>query len=92
MRARLQPLQVSPNHGPHRLPQLVSYAVNAFGGPTQPAEFPHASASYTSPYDDARRAIDGENFISTFLTRAGPTTFHRIRRIGGRSTLESCAL
>jgi hypothetical protein len=40
----------------------VNDAVNAFGGPTQPAEFPKASASYTSPYDDAQRAIDGENF------------------------------
>ncbi len=64
VRDRLQPVQaqVSPNHGAHRLPRLVNDAVNAFGGPTQPAEFPHASASYTSPYDDAQRAIDGENF------------------------------
>jgi F5/8 type C domain len=64
VRERLQPVQavVPPNHGKHSLPRLVNDAVNAFGGPTQPAEFPKASASFTSPYDDPQRAIDGENF------------------------------
>lgn len=47
----------------HPSHKLVNDAVNAFGGPTQPAAFPKASASYTSPYDDAQRAIDGENFF-----------------------------
>jgi len=64
VREGLQPVQtrVSPVFRRHPLPQLVNDAVNAFGGPTQPAEFPKASASYTSPYDDAQRPIDGENF------------------------------
>src|SRR5258708_800207 len=64
VRDGLQPVQarVSPILRTHPLPRLVNDAVNAFGGPTQPAEFPKASASYTSPYDDAQRAIDGENF------------------------------
>jgi F5/8 type C domain-containing protein len=50
--------------GPGKRPpaRLVNDAVNAFGGPTQPAEFPKANASFTSPYDDPQRAIDGENF------------------------------
>lgn len=55
-------VHVAPKRGAQRLPRLVNDAVNAFGGPTQPAAFPHASASYTSPYDDAQRPIDGENF------------------------------
>jgi hypothetical protein len=64
VRDRLQPVQalVSSNQGKRPFTRLVNDAVNAFGGPTQPAEFPKASASFTSPYDDAQRAIDGENF------------------------------
>lgn len=64
MRNRLQPVQapVSPNREKGSRPRLVNDAVNASGGPTQPAEFPSASASFTSPYDDPQRAIDGENF------------------------------
>jgi hypothetical protein len=62
VRNGLQPVQTRVVFRKHPLPRLVNDAVNAFGGPTQPAQFPKASASYTSPYDDAQRAIDGENF------------------------------
>ena len=59
----LQPVQASVSRPLRKtfLPRLVNDAVNAFGGPIQPAQFPIASASFTSPYDDAQRAIDGEN-------------------------------
>jgi F5/8 type C domain len=49
-----------PPRQPQTLPILVNDAVNAWGGPLSPAPYPIASASYTSPVDDAQRAIDGQ--------------------------------
>lgn len=43
-----------------RSPVLINDAVNAWGGSVSPAPYPVAAASYTSPVDDAQRAIDGQ--------------------------------
>lgn len=57
----IQPVVIFvPPGQPQTLPILVNDAVNAWGGPLSPAPYPIASASYTSPYDDAQRAIDGQ--------------------------------
>ena len=67
----IQPVVISVPPGQQQnLPHLVNDAVNAFGGPVSPADFPIASASFTSPVDDAQRAIDGQvAFIDTPNTR-----------------------
>jgi hypothetical protein len=60
-KSTVQPVVISvPPGQPQTLPILVNDAVNAWGGPVSPARYPIASASYTSPYDDAQRAIDGQ--------------------------------
>ncbi|HXM02181.1 MAG TPA: discoidin domain-containing protein, partial [Chthoniobacterales bacterium] len=60
-KSTVQPVVISvPPGQPQSLPILVNDAVNAWGGPLSPAPYPIASASYTSPYDDAQRAIDGQ--------------------------------
>jgi hypothetical protein len=61
VRSAIQPVVIPvPPGPPQTLPFLVNDAVNAWGGPFSPAPYPIASASYTSPYDDAQRAIDGQ--------------------------------
>jgi hypothetical protein len=61
VKSTIQPVVIFvPPGQPLTLPILVNDAVNAWGGPLSPAPYPIASASYTSPYDDAQRAIDGQ--------------------------------
>jgi F5/8 type C domain len=61
VKSAIQPVVIPvPPGPPQNLPLLVNDAVNAWGGPLSPAPYPIASASYTSPYDDAQRAIDGQ--------------------------------
>src|SRR5260370_11362776 len=61
VRSGVQPVLIFvPPGQPHTLPTLVNDAVNAWGGPLSLAPYPIASASYTSPYDDPQRAIDGQ--------------------------------
>ena len=52
-------IPVPPGHA-RRLPVLINDAVNAWGGPVSKAPYPVAAASCTSPFDDARRAIQGQ--------------------------------
>ena len=61
LRSTVQPVVIPIPPGQNQsLPIFVNDAVNAWGGPVSPAPYPVASASYTSPYDDAQRAIDGQ--------------------------------
>jgi hypothetical protein len=72
VRASLQPVTVPvlPASLKTQLPRLVDDAVNAFGGPIQPAPYPKASASFTFVVDDPQRAIDGQTcFLDVPNTR-----------------------
>ena len=70
VRSAIQPVVIPvPPGPPQTLPFLVNDAVNAWGGPFSPAPYPIASASYTSPYDDAQRAIGQVAFLDIPNTR-----------------------
>ncbi len=91
VRSAVQPVLIFvPPGQPQTLPTLVNDAVNAWGGPVSPAPYPIASASYTSPYDDPQRAIDGQvAFLDIPNTRWTDYGSPATRQIGGRVNFRS---